>query len=131
MGVDIHGPFVEVRDGERWDSIATLNWYRNTMWFGILAGVRGGSPVVEPRGVPEDAGWAWVEHAEPYPGDCHSASWLTPDEIDRAWKRYRREARREFGKGAGVHPNGLDVLLAIFKALKNEEEVRVGFCFDS
>lgn len=66
MGCDIHC-YIEYRhppgpnheDGGRWFGFGgRINPGRNYRMFGYLAGVRSdGPPVVEPRGLPEDAAW--------------------------------------------------------------------------
>ncbi len=61
--------------------------------FGILADVRNGSgfggcdlgdgfiPIVEPRGVPDDASPAFKEEVESWGGNAHSTSWITVKEL--------------------------------------------------
>jgi len=132
MGVDIHGPFVEYRynGGGYWFSAAEMHWFRSTSLFQLMAGVRGGSPLVEPRGRPKDIGSAWDGHIRE---DCHSFSWLLPKELRRVRKMFRRVLREEWGEEA-ITPD-LDALVAFVKILrtkgKSGTEVRIGFCFDN
>jgi hypothetical protein len=135
MGVDIHGPFIEERVGDRWYGVATLSWYRTTSLFGILAGVRGGRPLVEPRGLPADAGTAWASHSEESARDCHTPSWLTRDELAMAYRLWKREVRAAEDEYDEIKPRheGVEVALAVLDTLLDDysaKDVRVGFCFD-
>jgi hypothetical protein len=67
MGCDIHA-FVEYRDPKNdratWQGFGQqFRLWRNYLMFGVLAGVRayGMKPVITPRGVPKDVGYAVVE----------------------------------------------------------------------
>jgi hypothetical protein len=132
MGVGIHGPFVEnkYKEGFDWWPLAEMQWFRITPLFQLLAGVRGGRPLVEPRGMPDDAGWSWKEHVS---SDCHSASWLTPNELRRVRKAYRRELRKEYLEEPFTPE--LDALIAFIESYRatshKKSEVRIGFCFDN
>lgn len=97
MGADCHDFFIEQRVSymKEWRWVATIYTDRDYDAFGVLAGVRGVGEHIEPRGYPSDMSWVTRAHAsptdadgEPYPSDCHSASWLTTDEMVEAQMRY-------------------------------------------
>ena len=91
MGIDIH-VIVEAPDpdtsGEWWDAIAEVYWHRSTQLFGIIAGVRGGNALFEPRGLPSPCSW----RVEDWQGeDLHSFTWLTRDELLQVRRVYREK----------------------------------------
>lgn len=62
MGCDIH-MYVEYRPNKTWGSDSwqsfndRMNPGRDYHLFGLLAGVRGGTAIIEPRGLPSDLGY--------------------------------------------------------------------------
>lgn len=85
MGCDIHG-FWEVKDHTgNWIAFRTINPGRNYMWFGIIAGVRGGPDIgTASRGVPDDASGAYKDMVDEWGVDLHSHTWLTSNEVQKA-----------------------------------------------
>lgn len=85
MGCDIH-LHVEIKiDGkwEHWSAPDVERWYS---LFGLMAGVRGESgPVVQPRGIPEDATMLTRRDFEEWDADAHTPSWLSWDEMAKVW----------------------------------------------
>lgn len=87
MGADIHG-FWEVKDHTgNWMAIDTVNPARNYMWFGIIAGVRGGPDIgTAHRGIPEKLSGAYRDLLDDWGADLHSHTWLSIDEVQEACK---------------------------------------------
>ena len=87
MGCDIHG-FWEVKDHTgNWIAIRTVNPQRNYMWFGIIAGVRGGPDIgTAGRGIPDNASGAYKDMIDDWGVDLHSHTWLTGSEVSKACK---------------------------------------------
>ena len=118
MGVDIW-TYVEVERYGRWQPVYALDdWYEGRCYqlFGMLAGVRGGEALWEPRGVPEDA----TAHVRDQWGEgngVHSASWLTLKELLSV----------DWGEAGG--PRWQDYLGELVKL--QAPAVRVVFWFDS
>lgn len=88
MGCDIH-PVIEIKSkyDDEWKLAACrgVPQYRSYSAFALLAGVRGGDPVIPPRGLPEDLSnetKLLMDQKGLYLGD-HSFSWLTLEELDR------------------------------------------------
>ena len=73
-----------------------VNWYehyydsRNYQLFSILADVRGDySPIVEPRGIPEDASSGYKYMCDQWDCDAHSHSYYTLTELLNVdWEEY-------------------------------------------
>jgi len=63
---------------------------RNYQLFSILADVRGNySPIVEPRGIPEDASYGYKYMCDQWDGDAHSHSYYTLTELLNVdWTEY-------------------------------------------
>ena len=63
---------------------------RNSGLFGLMAGVRGGMTLFEPRGLPNDAPdtVAWALRDGPGAEEDFAHSWLTTDEVCEVWKAY-------------------------------------------
>ena len=94
MGCDIH-LFSEIKDGGKWhcidgfidqrgyiETISFLDDSRNYRLFAILAGVRSSSgvtPIVLPRGLPNDCSKEAMRASTEFAGDGHSHSWLSLD----------------------------------------------------
>ena len=92
MGTDIHA-HVEIRyNGEwvHWAQPKINRWYE---LFGKLAGVRGESPIVEPKGFPKDASISTRLSYEHMGVDAHTPSWFNEEELDRLseWLREYKE----------------------------------------
>lgn len=70
----------------------------------------------------------WVEHP-----DWHSHSWMTIEELEEAFERYKVHATQEWGEPITDVPLEYRALLASMKALEDggENEVRVVFWFDN
>jgi len=70
----------------------------------------------------------WVEHP-----DWHSHSWMTVEELEEAFNRYKVHATREWGEPITEAPLEYRALLASMKALEDdgENDVRVVFWFDN
>lgn len=71
---------------------------------------------------------AWVEHP-----DWHSHSWMSIEELEEAFNRYKVHATSEWGEDVTDVPIEYRALLASMKALEDggENEVRVVFWFDN
>ena len=85
MGCDIHG-YWEVKDHTgNWMAFENINEIRNYMWFGIIAGVRGGPDIgTANRGIPPDPSGAYQDMLDDCGDDLHSHTWLTPKEVAEA-----------------------------------------------
>lgn len=83
MGCDIHAHIEKTIGGKgRFFEEARISIPRAYHLFSFLAGVRGGEePIVEPRGFPDDSGWATKEEFEEWDSDAHTPSWLTLEEL--------------------------------------------------
>lgn len=70
----------------------------------------------------------WIEHPE-----WHSHSWMTIEELEEAFNRYKVHATQEWGEPINNVPVEYRALLASMKALEDhgENEVRVVFWFDN
>ncbi len=88
MGCDIH-LHGEVKINGKWEHWSAPSIPRDYNLFGKMAGVRDcGPPIVEPRGLPDDASVltkiAWEHEGE----DGHTPSWLSGSEIEELEKWY-------------------------------------------
>jgi len=80
MGCDIHC-YMEYKPAtsDRWSSFGgRINPGRNYAAFGQLAGVRGGTAMVDPRGVPDGLGWQAADDNRIYISDTPSDGTVTP-----------------------------------------------------
>jgi hypothetical protein len=70
----------------------------------------------------------WIEHP-----DWHSHSWMSIEELEEAFERYKVHATQEWGELIHDVPLEYRALLASMKALEDggENEVRVVFWFDN
>lgn len=121
MGCDIH-LFVETKSYNEWWILAELTISRNYRLFAHMAGVRGEgiiTPVVEPRGFPEDAGYRLKSDYKTWGEDAHTASWLTFEEFYSA-----------VGK-AGQPDDAVAVAAMLASLQKCGVESRVVFWFDN
>lgn len=72
---------------------------------------------------------AWVENP-----DLHSHSWMSPEELERAFEIYRVKATEEWGGEEEIRvPLEYQALLSAMKVLEGdgENEVRIVFWFDN
>lgn len=95
MGCDIHSYAERKTDGQwhhvvgvfgssKYPSNEPFDW-RDYSVFAFLAGVRNYSdvtPIMEPRGLPEDASQSVKDEHEVWYGDAHTASWLLIEELN-------------------------------------------------
>lgn len=141
MGADIHGFYIEqnlYEPSPSWSGSTSLEWWsfvalidgdRDYDAFGVLAGVREDHDHIEPRGYPPVPTWSWQlrDHAER--GGCHSATWLTTEEMIEAQERYVRVL------GYYRQPyEGLKYAITVMRmaeATHPGKAVRAVFCFDS
>lgn len=126
MGADIHGPYIEEQDLGHWYPVAEFRGNRNYILFGLLAGVRGESPLFDPRGLPEDMSYAYTKAAADSEAWTHSHSWLTLDELRQVRKAYRRISKAEGFAGYSID---LDSWIAVMK--KRPHDTRIIFWFDN
>ena len=137
MGADIHGVWVIQKwadsqgDSEHWDHIGTVKGWRNYDIFGLLAGVRGGEPLYEPRGYPDVDGsmpWTVGKYSHGHEMDCHSASHLSLGELKNVRKAYREMCMADGYEGR----TWIDDLIALMRsAEKRGEPTEAVFCFDN
>lgn len=101
MGCDIHA-HVEVKINGKWEHYNAPYIGRDYELFGNLAGVRRlTTPVVPPRGFPDDASEVTALDFRRWGVDAHTPSWLTRDEVLKvpAWNTRDRELGYLFGNG--------------------------------
>ena len=103
MGCDIHG-FWEVKDHTgNWMAIDTINPQRNYIWFGIIAGVRGGPDIgTAQRGIPENPSGAYKDMMDEWGVDLHSSTWLTRAEVLKAMEELNRRLAESYNEPAEV-----------------------------
>jgi hypothetical protein len=112
-------------DGDGW----RINWEdhyydgRNYQLFSILADVRGDySPIVEPRGIPEDASTGYKYMCDRWDGDAHSHSYYTLTELLNVdWEEYGDCYLGEF----------LQSIERMKEIDENTDNVRMCFFFDN
>jgi hypothetical protein len=159
MGCDIHSYVERKNDDGIWEHepwVATVEYEdgpfdsRNYNVFGFLADVRnysGVTPIVEPRGFPDDAspevrtGWKiWSE-------DGHTCSYLTADELlafDYSAQLEDRRVTRGHDGGVTADPGEGKMItyreflgpqffqhLEVLRALNEKQSARVIFWFDN
>lgn len=123
IGCDIHIWLEGVDEKNKVDFIAELNGHRNYELFGLLAGVRGGDPVYEPRGVPESMSFYYELEVKSWDADGHSHSWLNLEELKEVEKRYKR-----------TWPSDqIDMWIAMMEGVekKTKLKTRIVFFFDN
>jgi hypothetical protein len=158
MGCDIHGPEIWSRHNSWTDHVATLHWTRNYLLFAIIADVRNDGllrPVSEPKGFPPETWWSYSWdatrfghplaksddlscgnpdcncvrlHEHYYDADCHSASWLTIEEVaeaQRTYVRYSQDHRRSDDLAQAL------ALMSVEKERDPDADIRLLFCFDN
>lgn len=112
-------------DGNGWRT----NWQdlyydgRNYQLFSILADVRGDySPIVEPRGIPEDASTGYKYMCDRWDGDAHSHSYYTLTELLNVnWEEYDDCHLNDFLKSI-ERMKGID---------EDTDNIRMCFFFDN
>lgn len=112
-------------DGDGWRT----NWQdlyydeRNYQLFSILADVRGDySPIVEPRGIPEDASTGYKYMCDRWDGDAHSHSYYTLTELLNVnWEEYDDCHLNDFLKSI-ERMKGID---------EDTDNIRMCFFFDN
>lgn len=101
MGCDIHA-HIEIRYNGKWEHYAMPRIRRNYALFGIMAGVRGDeTPIVEPKGIPDDLSLVTKMDWDRWNGDAHSASWFNEEEIDKLVEWLGTQSGGELGS----HPD--------------------------
>lgn len=84
-----------VKEDGRWTIDYDNRFYsgRNYYLFTVLAGVRGNGPtILRPKGVPEDASYAYKMQLDSWGGDAHSASYFTLEELlNTNWSKYKKD----------------------------------------
>ena len=127
MGADCHDFYIEQeRFPGSWWFVGQVNTDRDYIAFGLLAGVRREDlEHIPPRGYPTGLSYQTGEHASG--DDCHSASWLTTDEMVEAQRRYVRECRYP------PYPALEYAIVMMRQAEANHpgKPVRAVFCFDN
>lgn len=109
MGCDIHA-HVELRYQGKWEHYAIPNIDRWYDLFGIMAGVRREvTPIVEPKGVPEDMSVITRLDWELWAEDAHTASWFNEDELDELQKWLDRQKKQADKKGEKYTGNQFDL----------------------
>jgi hypothetical protein len=111
------------RDGWRtnWEDLYYEE--RNYQLFSILADVRGDySPIVEPRGIPEDASTGYKYMCDRWDGDAHSHSYYTLTELLNVnWEEYDDCHLNDFLKSI-ERMKGID---------EDTDNIRMCFFFDN
>jgi hypothetical protein len=82
MGTDIHG-FIEARfDDGNWYAVNKIDFNRNYILFGIMAGVRCTELLHQkPKGLPEDVSKVTKFYSDDFGKYAHTRSWLTIKEM--------------------------------------------------
>ena len=83
MGCNIHG-YLEILTDSGWYALQALSSDRDYDSYGVLFGVRVYieiPPVVEQRGIPEDAYYKTKEAYEEWNGDAHSPTWMNVKDL--------------------------------------------------
>jgi len=142
MGADCHDFFIEQRyDGlSKWWYVGQIETDRDYIAFGVLAGVReDGLDYIEPRGYPENMSYQTQDHAQPTDADgevtwsdCHSATWLTTDEMVEAQVNYMA-ALRDRGITDSQPYAALEMAICVMRLAEERggKDVRAIFCFDN
>lgn len=96
---------------------------RNYQLFSLLAGVRGDlDPIIQRRGIPEDASTGYLYKCNQWEGDAHSHTYYTLDELLNVdWSKYEDLYPEEFIKS-----------IEIMKLIDSDpKKVRCCFFFDN
>lgn len=105
MGCDIH-VHIEIRYEGKWEHYATPRVSRYYSLFGVMAGVRGDeSPIVEPKGIPNDLSIVTKLDWQRYGSDAHTPSWFNEEEIDKLSDWLKTQT---IGKGDYLHQPDLE-----------------------
>ncbi|RLA39645.1 MAG: hypothetical protein DRR06_18800 [Gammaproteobacteria bacterium] len=122
MGVDTH-VIVETSIDHGWEAIAEVYWWRASLLFGLIAGVRGGGPIIEPRGLPDNTSWKTERWRED--GDLHSFTYLTREELKDIRSVFREKGMEWYGIEEDLNHDGLNRTIRLMN--KNDRAV---FGFD-
>ena len=125
------------------DLISSPFDWRSYDIYGFLAGVRNRScitPIVEPRGIPDDASEEIIKLYNRDPENCHSSSYLTVEELlAYDYDRSITEIEEYWEEGDEEDPKTIREFLGTFffddlkslKAIGKPNMVRVIFWFDN
>ena len=131
MGCDIHVK-LEASNGSGFYKEGELLSGRSYTLFSIMAGVRGDeTPLVPPRGLPDDVSYTVKREAEDLFSDIgwHTPSWYTLDELKKIKKIYKKTYEYKEYKFV---PECLELWLHIGEFYrKRGYEFRIVFWFDS
>lgn len=97
---------------------------RNYGLFAILADVRNGNiePIADPKGVPDDASYAYQLQVKQWEGDGHSHSYFTLEELQNVdWTQYPKDYVSEF----------LETMNKMSKIDTDPSKIRCCFYFDN
>jgi len=117
MGCDIH-PYIARRTGDgdlEPFMYSQLDLSRNYLMFGLLAGVRGGEALFEPRGLPDGVPFTYQFDYDRMEDDAHTASWLTTSEVRQVAEKYPSVFEELRGK-RWMHPH-LAALLSLMEGV--------------
>ncbi len=132
MGCNSH-PYIEVKKDDKWEYFKECEESRNYLLYSFLAGVRNGNgvtPVVAPRGLPENASKEVKEALYDYdPLAFHSFTWLTPEEFYEAIEKTKSFKYEEFGIST-EWKNIKNTLISLQEEF-GKENVRLVLGFDS
>ena len=99
MGCDIHTVFEYKGRWDylnQWDSFGgELSLTRDYDMFGVLAGVRRGGAVIDPRGYPVDMDYQAKEMRDKWSSDGHTPSYLSGTEYLSACVEYEARCGKE------------------------------------
>lgn len=151
MGCNSH-LFIEIKsswaarfnipEGYSWDLWAEIPECRDYNIYGALAGVRANcpSPVVSPRGIPDDIGYRVKEIMDGNEGDFHSHTWLTVlefisaiDSVDDA-RKSDEESIKIWGKnGVFIYKPWIAAkkILGVLSEVYGIENIRIIIAFDN
>lgn len=152
MGCDIHAHLEYVDSRCSVEYFASLYLGRNYDLFGLMAGVRGGEPLYEPKGLPSDASHGVIEKCTYYvavnpsetstseqemllsarsfgggrfyDSDFHTFSWLSLKEYKNVLKEYTKKHGRPHAPWESVL-----MFMKLFK--RRGYKPRLVFWFDS
>lgn len=118
----------EQEEGEDpyWMVPYTKKFYRGRNYglFAILADVRNDDiePIAYPKGIPEDASYAYQVEAKQMEGDGHSHSYFTLEELQNVdWRQYPKDYVSEF----------LETMNKMSKIDTDPSKIRCCFYFDN
>lgn len=114
MSTDIVA-YVEYKSGQEMLSVTegSFNFYQEYEFFNAISSVRGGSPLIEPRGLPEQLSYKVKEAWELLEGKC--PSWLTRNEIIKSCDHA--------GLDLEDTPLSAKIILAVMDQIKKEKYI--------